>query len=389
MTVGFISRKRWNLLEPLLDVALDLEPAARTAFFDQACGGDTALRAEAGSLLTACDLGFDLLTQPATIAYSSLFREPTLAPRELLGGRYRIVREIGCGGMATVYLADDLKHGRRVAVKTVHADVARLFGRERFAREIEIAARLSHPHILPLHDSGEEKTERSNETSVIYFVSPYATGESLGDRLRREPRLSVHDVVRIGREIALALDYVHRQGLIHLDIKPENILLQEGHAIIADFGIARSISSAANDARGIDPAMPILGTPPYMSPEQAAGLPDVDGRSDVYSLGCVLHELIMGERRFSGGTATAMGIRGRTGPAPDRAALRQCVSRNVAAVIVRAMAASREDRFATAGDLARALSDAAGGTKRGFWHRAGMIVVGAAALVLSLVAFWM
>jgi serine/threonine-protein kinase len=347
------------------------------------------LRAEASSLLEACDLGFNLLTQPAAIAYSSLFREPTLAPRALLGGRYRIVREIGRGGMATVYLADDLKHGRRVAVKTVRADIARMLGRERFAREIEIAARLSHPHILPLHDSGEETTERSNGTSVIYFVSPYATGESLGDRLRREPRFSLHDVVRIGREIAVALDYVHRQGVVHLDIKPENILLQEGHAVIADFGVARSISSTVNDTRGIDPAMPVLGTPTYMSPEQAVGLPDIDGRSDVYSLGCVLHELIIGERRLSGGTATAMDIRGRIGAAPDRAALRRRVSRDVAAVVVRAMAASREDRFATAGDLARALSDAARETKRGFWRRTHMIVVGAAVLVLSLVAFWM
>jgi serine/threonine-protein kinase len=161
--------------------------------------------------------------------------------------------------MATVYLADDPKHGRQVAVKMLHADVARMIGPERFAREIEIAAGLSHPHILPLHDSGEEPPAQSGDPPILYFVSPFAAGESLRDRLHREPRLPPSEVVKLGREIALALGYAHRQGVVHLDIKPENILLLEGHAVITDFGIARAMSGASDDEAAR--SAPILGTP--------------------------------------------------------------------------------------------------------------------------------
>src|SRR5581483_3288036 len=213
-----------------------------------------------------------------------------------LGGRYHVVREIGRGGMATVYLANDPKHGRQVAVKVLHRDVARLIGRERFLREIEIAASLSHPHILPLHDSGEVPGEWEDDPALLYFVSPYVTGESLRTRLQREPRLAMDDILRLGREVAQALDYAHRQGVVHLDVKPENILLQDGHAIISDFGIARAMSSATEAAPR--ESTPLLGTPSYMSPEHALGASDVDGRSDVYSLGCLLYELLTGRRPF-------------------------------------------------------------------------------------------
>src|SRR4030095_14457678 len=178
--------------------------------------------------------------------------------------------------------------GRQVAVKALHAEIAQLIGRERFEREIEIAASLSHPHILPLHDSGEVKPDRDGDPSFLYFITPFAAGESLRDRLLRATRLAPEEVVRLGKEIAQALDYAHRRGVVHLDIKPGNILLHEEHAVIADVGITRAISSAGDGGTPILPdsgeiTLPLLGTPSYMSPEQALGLPDVDGRSDVYS----------------------------------------------------------------------------------------------------------
>ena len=285
MPLGLLSRERWVVIEPLLDAALELEPTTRPKFLDGACAGDAELRTEVGALLAACELGDAILTEPAAVTYAPLLIDAANGPPAMIAGRYRIVREIGRGGMATVYLADDPKHGRQVALKALHNEVAQVIGRERFAREIEIAAGLSHPHILPLHDSGEVTSEDADEPSLLYFTTPFAEGESLRDRLAREPRLTTDDVVRLGREIALALDYAHRRGVVHLDIKPGNILLHEGHAVIADFGIARAMSKAGDDSltRSL-----LLGTPSYMSPEQSVSAPDVDGRSDIYSLGCVL-----------------------------------------------------------------------------------------------------
>jgi eukaryotic-like serine/threonine-protein kinase len=385
MTLGSLSRERWKMLEPMLDAALELDPRKRKVFLNNACRGDSGLRAEIDSLLIACDRGTEILSTPAAIAYAPLLAES--APPPLLGGRYRIVREIGRGGMATVYLADDPKHRRQVAVKTLHASVARIMGREQFAREIEIAAGLTHPHILPLHDSGEEESKESDEPSFLYFVSPFAAGESLRDRLRREPRLTPNEVARLGREIALALDYAHRRGVIHLDIKPENILLQEGHAIIADFGIARAISkmtSSGEYARAR--LMPVLGTPSYMSPEQAAGAPDVDGRSDVYSLGCVLYELVTGERPFARATKIESTIEARAERTADLPALKRVVSPKLAAVVRRAMAPSKNDRFATAGELANALTEAAREGNRAFWNRSGRMIGSAASAVITQAA---
>jgi eukaryotic-like serine/threonine-protein kinase len=268
-----------------------------------------------------------------------------------LSARYRIERELGRGGMAVVYLAEDLRHRRRVAVKVLRPDLARSIGAERFVREIEIAAGLSHPHILPLYDSGGAGDD------LLYYVMPYVEGESLRDRLARERQLPVDDALRLAREVAEALAYAHAQGVVHRDIKPENVLLQSGHALVADFGIARAVDAAAHERlteTGI-----ALGTPAYMSPEQAAGERDVDQRSDVYSLGCVLYEMLAGEPPFTGPTAQAVLARKVLEPLPRLRVVRPNVPQAVEDVATRALARVPADRYATAAELAAALERAA------------------------------
>ncbi|HEX5077396.1 MAG TPA: serine/threonine-protein kinase [Gemmatimonadaceae bacterium] len=392
MTFGSLSHERWKLLEPLLDDALELEPERRSAFLDDVCRDDAELRTELCNLLAACDKGDTILADPAAVAYAPLLAELTPPIPSPISGRYHIVREIGRGGMGTVYLANDAKHGRQVAVKALHAEVARLIGSERFEREIEIAASLSHPHILPLHDSGEVKSEHEGEPSFLYFITPFAAGETLRDRLLREIRLAPDEAVRLGKEIAQALDYAHRRGVVHLDIKPGNILLHEGHAVIADFGIARAISKAGDGSSVIpadagENAMPMLGTPSYMSPEQALGLPDVDGRSDVYSLGCVLFEMLTGDQPFARRTVQDVVAGARTTGGPDPGALCRNVSRELATVVLRAMSPSREERYSTAGELALALDDARAGTPP-WWRRTSVAVASGVAVVVASFAVW-
>ena len=376
--LGTLSRERWQMLEPLLDEALELEPGDRTAFVDAACAEDAELREELRALVASCELGATILAMPAAVRFAPLLAQAADEIPTLLGGRYRIVREIARGGMATVYLAEDPKHARQVAIKALHRDIARIIGRDRFACEIEIAAGLSHPHILPLHDSGAEPTG-DDDGPLLYFVSPFADGESLRSQLQREGHLPPNEVVRLGRQVALALDYAHRRGVVHLDIKPENILLHEGHALVADFGIARAMHASCDEA--VPPHLPVLGTPSYMSPEQALGLPTVDARSDVYSLGCVLYELLTGLQPFA---STAVHARDETAPTTELLARR--ASRELAAVVLRAMAHSRDDRFGTAGELATALSEAARQTRRRRWRYGRWMATGAAALGIAAAA---
>ncbi len=214
-----------------------------------------------------------------------------------LADRYRLDREAGAGGMATVYLAQDIRHDRPVALKVLRPELAAVIGAERFLAEIKLTANLQHPHILPLFDSGEAD-------GYLFYVMPYVEGETLRDRLTREKQLPVADAIRITTEVAAALDYAHRHGVIHRDIKPENILLHDGQALVADFGIALAASKAGG-SRMTETGMS-LGTPHYMSPEQAMGEREITARSDVYALGAVLYEMLTGDPPFTGSTAQAV-----------------------------------------------------------------------------------
>jgi eukaryotic-like serine/threonine-protein kinase len=263
-----------------------------------------------------------------------------------LADRYRIEHPLGRGGMATVFLAEDLKHHRRVAIKVLDPEVAAAVGPERFLREIATVARLTHPHILPLHDSGVA-------AGLLFYVMPYVEGETLRDRIAREKQLPVDDALRIAREVADALGYAHAHGLVHRDVKPGNILLESGHAVLADFGIALGASSAGGEkltATGI-----AVGTPAYMSPEQAAGGGALDGRSDLYSLGCVLYEMLAGQPPFTGPTAESLTHQHLNVKPRPVTELRPAVPACVAATLQRALAKTPADRFDLATRFAEAL----------------------------------
>src|SRR6478672_3142626 len=263
--------------------------------------------------------------------------------RTAIADRYEITRELGHGAMATVYLARDLKHDREVAVKVLRDDVGFALGAERFRREIELVTHLSHPHILPIYDSGAADGE-------LFYVMPYIEGESLRARLNRERQLPIEEALRITCEVASALDHSHRHGIIHRDIKPENILLEDGQALVADFGIARAASALGKEkltSTGVS-----LGTPTYMSPEQGMADPGVDGRSDIYSLGCVLYEMLVGQPPFSGPTAQAIIARHQLDEAPSLSIVRGTIPEEVEDVVMQALAKLPADRYATAGEMA-------------------------------------
>ena len=266
-----------------------------------------------------------------------------------LEGRYRIEREIGQGGMAVVCLAHDLKHRRSVAIKVMKPEIARGVGAERFLREIEIAAGLTHPNILPLHDSGEAD-------GLLYFVMPYVEGDSLRDRLDREGTLPLDEAIRIAGAVADALDYAHGLGLVHRDVKPENILFQAGHALVSDFGIAKAMTGVG--ASALTQTGIAIGTLRYMSPEQASGDAEVDTRSDVYSLGCVLYEMLSGGPPFAGVSDRALLARKLMEPAPRLEGQRQDVPETVREVARRALEREPEHRYTSPGALAGALRDA-------------------------------
>jgi TolB-like protein len=263
-----------------------------------------------------------------------------------LANRYAIERELGRGGMATVYLAEDLKHHRHVAIKVLDPDLARALGAERFLREVEVTANLTHPHILTLIDSGEAD-------GFLYYVMPYIEGETLRERMNREGQLPLDDALQITREVAAALSYAHSHDVIHRDIKPENVLLSAGEAVVADFGIARAITEAGGEhltETGIS-----IGTPAYMSPEQASGEQRIDGRSDVYSLGCVLYEMLAGEPPYTGPNHQAVLAKKLSEPVPGLAVVRETVPAPVEEIIRRTLARAPADRYPTARVFAEAL----------------------------------
>ncbi len=307
-----------------------------------------------------------------------------------LAERYRVERELGQGGMATVYLAHDLKHERDVAIKVLHPDLGAALGGDRFLSEIRTTARLQHPHILPLLDSGDAD-------GLLYYVMPLVTGETLRSRLERERQLPVEEAVLIAREVADALGYAHGLNVIHRDIKPENILLQGGHALVADFGIALAVQTAAGQRMtqtGLS-----LGTPQYMSPEQAMGEKSIDARSDVYALGAVTYEMLVGEPPFTGPSVQAIVARLITEEPRSISAQRKAVPEHVEAAVMHALEKLPADRFATASGFGAALADGTAPRARTKVMRSAprasrrrsalaLVAVGAAGIALGLAAGW-
>jgi serine/threonine-protein kinase len=294
-----------------------------------------------------------------------------------VGERYEIERELGRGATAVVYRARDRKHDRLVAVKVLRPEVTLAIGVERFLREIRLLARLQHPHILPLYDSGEF-------AGALFYVMPFVEGESLRERIKREQRLPVEDALRLAREVADALDYAHEHNVVHRDVKPENILLQRGHAMVSDFGVARAIFRASGE-RTTESGVTV-GTPAYMSPEQASGDPVIDGRADVYALGCVTYEMLTGSPPFTGPSAQVVIARRFTETPSKIRVVRPTVPESVDDAIRKALAAIPAERFARASEFARALTD----TRAVFTgsvtaRRRRLLLVGASALALVLV----
>ncbi len=406
---------RWTELQRVLDGALDLPSDAREAYLAHECESDPALRSEARGLLHACERasrpgGF--LSAPALSVAAPLFaatddaglpRTGDPAPEGLLeklttalAGRYAVEREIGRGGMATVFLARDLRHDRAVAVKVVDPGLA-IGGGRRFLREIRTAARLSHPHILGVHDSGEAG-------GLLYYVMPFVDGETLRARLARERPMPLADALRILRELADAVAYAHAQAVVHRDLKPDNVLLSSGHALVMDFGIARAIAAARTPLLDADDATAdagsadesritgtglAIGTPAYMAPEQAAGDAGTDHRADLYALGAIAYEMLAGEHPFGARPARQMLAAHVTRMPAPLSRLRPGVPSAVSALVMRLLAKDPAQRPQSAGDVVSAL-DAVSGSTQSLWltgRRRVLVATAVVALALTAVAY--
>jgi serine/threonine-protein kinase len=343
--VTTLTPERWQQVDAILQTALACEPERRVAIIAEACGEDAELRIEVASLLAAhIDAGDAFLEPPAGIPDATPLAERLATA---LAGQYSIEREIARGGMATVHLALDLRHSRRVAIKVLREEVAAAVGADRFLAEIRVTASLQHPHILPLFDSG-------NANGLLWYAMPFVEGETLRSRLQREGALPVDEAVRLAREIADALDHAHARGIVHRDVKPENVLLRDGHALVADFGIALALEQAGGER--ITRTGLALGTPQYMAPEQAAGERALDARVDVYALGVVLHEMLAGEPPFSAPTRQAVVRRMIYELPPAVSSRRPNVAPFVDAAIRRALAKHPDDRFPSAAAFSAVLA---------------------------------
>ena len=318
--------------------------------------------------------------------------DPLAAFQSAVADRYAIEGRLGEGGMAIVFLANDLRHHRAVAVKVLRPEFAAVLGTDRFLREINFAAELNHPHIVPLFDSGVAAVE--GHPPLPFYVMPRLQGESLRERIAREGALPIDEARTIARQVAQALAYAHAHGIVHRDIKPANILLSDGEAVVADFGIARAVDRAGDGDRITDSGL-TLGTPAYMAPEQTTGDTLLDGRADVYALGCVLYEMLGGSPPFSGATAAAILARHRTDTPPPLRTLRSTVPPQLEAIVMRALAKSPADRFPTAAAMAQALGPASGSmeaiplaaSQRTRRIRPGMLAIAGALLVLAVAWF--
>jgi serine/threonine protein kinase len=343
----------WHSLESLLERALDCPPEERAAFLRVACADDPERLRLLEELLADGDKPAPLLETPAFEHFADLIEQggalaappPLLA---LLNEQYRIEREIGRGGMSVVYLADDLRHDRKVAVKIMNSTVTAAVTQERFHSEIRIAAQLTHPHIVALYDSGDVN-------GLLYFVMPYITGESLRARLRRDKQLPIEEAVQIACVVADALTYAHSEHIVHRDIKPENILFKSGHAMVCDFGIAHALEESGV-AQLSDTGVGI-GTPPYMSPEQVLADPHIDHRSDIYSLGCVLYEMLAGRTPFIGALRERVVSQHISSEPQPLRLFRPEVPAPLEAAVMRAIAKLPSERFATAAAFAGALDE--------------------------------
>ena len=351
--VALPSSARWTVLEPLLDGALARSANERVAYLDEACGADLVLRAEVDRMLAAWDriqLDTTYLEQPAAVRFASLWDERVDEARfqRAIAERFRLDGELGRGGMAIVYRAHDRRDAHVVALKVVRTTTS-AGGAVRFRREIALAARLRHPHILPLLESGECDDR-------LWYTMPLVVGESLGDRLHRDGRLPIGETVRILREICEGLACAHAEGVVHRDLKPDNVLLADGHAVIADFGVAKALVSATHGDRMMGDDIRTatgagVGTPAYMSPEQAAGERSVDHRADLYALGVIAYELLTGKPPFTATSRQAL-ITAHLAERPvSPSTHRREIPRTLDALVLRLLAKQAKDRPASAAEV--------------------------------------
>ena len=353
-----LTPERWEQLSRLLDEAYTRTPAERAKFLDDACAGDRRLRSYAERLLVESERAEREVPTPAEERFRDLLAAPVpddapapIWPAVAIAGRYHVVRELGQGAMATVYLVHDSTDDSRVALKLLDPRLGGSIAEERFLREVRVVSLLRHPNIIPLVDSGRWE-------GTLYFTMPFVEGVSLRKHIDTVGRLAIEEACRVTTEIANALHHAHAHGVVHRDIKPDNVLLHEGHAVVADFGVARAIHGSV-DSTVITAAGLAIGTPAYMSPEQLSG-GDIDHRTDVYSLGCVLFEMLAGERPLAEQRVRAIILHQQHEPPPDVRTRRAEVPEYIADAIRRALSTSPQARFESAGAMAEALRPAVG-----------------------------